>query len=169
MVSGRHPGLCGQRKAFCRSRHCGSIHFSPLSLEMAVVREYNRERLPPDWGGGEGNGDQLSSLPFCFLLPTPEASAMRILFWLSWFPLKGLCWGFWRKVLGESTCQLRGKWNLWASVTSLPPHSTQDAGPLEQLASAWHSSSTNSLAFSSVCTRLKEAFPSRLGIHPFSV
>lgn len=89
VVSVGHPGLCGQRKAFCRRRHCESIHFSPLSLEMAVTKEYNREHLPPDWGD-EGNGAQLSSLPFCFSHRTPEASAVRLLFWLSWFPLKGL-------------------------------------------------------------------------------
>lgn len=83
VVSVGHPGLCGQRKAFCRRRHCESIHFSPLPLEMAVMKEYNQEHLPPDGGGDEGNGAQLSSLPFCFSRPTPEASAVRILFWLS--------------------------------------------------------------------------------------
>lgn len=59
-----------------------------LSLDTAVARECNRGHLPSDGGGVKENSAQLSSLPFCFL--RPEASAMRILFWLSWFTLKGL-------------------------------------------------------------------------------
>lgn len=85
----------------------------PLSLDMAVARECTREHLPSDVGGDEGNSAQFSSLPFCFL--HPKASAMRILFWLSRFPLKALKVG----CLVSQHAQLREKWSLWASLSPL--------------------------------------------------
>lgn len=105
-------GLCGQRKAFCR-RHCEFIHFRPPVPRHGCGERVSESPFHLMWGGDEGNSAQFSSLPFCFV--HPKASAMRILFWLSRFPLKALKVG----CLVSQHAQLREKWSLWASLSPL--------------------------------------------------
>lgn len=70
-------GLCGQRKAFCRRRHCESIHFRPpVPRHGCGERVY--QRAPSIWCGGGMKETVLNLAPCPFVF----------------YILKLLPWGF---------------------------------------------------------------------------